>query len=164
VELRSNDFRILLARAIRWQVWRTRQHTRHNSITGREASPVERCVRIRDGRRPRPPGNPRSSNSLLGRAPVESEVRRQFVVRLPHLEPGAGGADPRGAGGGDRKVGDAELAAPGEVERHNQTTADGVAWTMSIAAPDSRGSESETRDTSLPTIMRGLDDRWIGAA
>jgi hypothetical protein len=53
---------------------------------------------------------------------------------------------------------------PGEVERRSWTTADGGTWTMSVTAPDSRASNSESRATSLPTIKRGLDDRWIGAA
>ena len=48
----------------------TQTLTRHKRATGTEASPVERRSRAREGRRPRPPGNPRSSNSLLDGSPA----------------------------------------------------------------------------------------------
>jgi len=62
------------------------------------------------------------------------------------------------------KLGAQRLQVPGEVERQNRITADGVAWPLSETAPDSRVSKIETRDLSLPSIQRGLDDWWIGAA
>jgi hypothetical protein len=61
------------------------QPTRHNSLTGTEASPAERWSRTTHGRRPLHYGYPRSSNSLLDGAPESCLTRRAGAIRLFNL-------------------------------------------------------------------------------
>jgi hypothetical protein len=58
------------------------QPTRHTRSTGREASPVERWSRTKDGRRPTLHGYPRSSNSLLASTRAKDRLKEGHVMHL----------------------------------------------------------------------------------